>query len=125
MYDDFYFKTETEEIIGLCFEVHNNLGKGLLEIVYKDALQHEFDINSIFYEREKQFNVEYKGKILEHKFSADFIAFGKIILEIKSVSCLIDQHYSQIINYLRISKLKVGLVVNFGQDSVKVKRFAL
>jgi len=121
----FFFKAETEKIIGCCFEVHNYLGKGLLEIVYKDALEHEFQLCNIQNEREKEYVVNYKGKILAHKFNADFVVFDKIILEVKSVSNLVDQHYSQTLNYMRISKLKIGLVVNFGQDSVKIKRFAL
>jgi GxxExxY protein len=125
MVNEFCFKIETEQIIGYCFEVHNYLGKGLLEIVYKDALQHEFDLNNIPYNREKEYIINYKGKVLAHKFNADFVVFDKIIFEVKSVSNMVDQHYSQISNYLRISKLKIGLVANFGQDSVQIKRFAL
>jgi len=125
MFSEYYLNKETEKIIGCCFEVHNYLGRGLLEIVYKDALQHEFDLNKIPYNREKEFIINYKGKILDHKFNADFVVFDKIILEAKSVNNMVDQHYSQILNYLRVSKLRLGLAVNFGQESVKIKRFIL
>ncbi|HMS65888.1 MAG TPA: GxxExxY protein [Ignavibacteria bacterium] len=122
---EYLHKDETQKIIGLCYEVHNNLGKGLLEIVYKDALQYEFELNNIIYEREKECLVVYKGKILQHKFYADFVVANKVILEVKSVSNIVDQYYSQVINYLRISKLRIGLVVNSGSDSVQIKRIVL
>ncbi|MCD4820168.1 MAG: GxxExxY protein [Candidatus Cloacimonetes bacterium] len=84
------YKEESYQIIGKCFEVHNNLGAGFLEIVYKDALEYEFQKNGISYEREKEYTVNYKGKILSHKFYADFVIFDKIILEVKAVSDIND-----------------------------------
>ncbi len=82
-------QNETYKIIGLCMEVHNNLGKGFSEIVYKDALEIEFKDAGIHYQREKEYSVNYKGIILPHKFYADFVVFGNIILEIKSVKILL------------------------------------
>ena len=73
------YKDESYKIIGLCMEVHNNLGKGFLEIVYKDALEYEFEQANIPYEREKEYPVNYKGIILPHKFYADFVVYDKII----------------------------------------------
>src|SRR5438105_15029849 len=90
---------ETYTIIGLCFEVHKILGKGLLEVVYKDALELEFQMNNIPYNREKVYTIMYKGHELKHKFQADFIVYDKIILEVKSCKNLIEEHFSQTINY--------------------------
>jgi len=84
------YKEESYDIIGKCMEVHNNLGAGLLEIVYKDALELEFQRAGILYEREKEYVVNYKGVILPHKFYADFVVYDKIILEIKAVYCRIN-----------------------------------
>jgi len=78
-------------LIGKCFEVHNNLGPGFLEIVYKDALEYEFQMANISYEREKEYIVNYKNIILPHKFFADFVIFDKIILEVKAVSGIADE----------------------------------
>ncbi|MDQ3019809.1 MAG: GxxExxY protein [Bacteroidota bacterium] len=125
MENEFFYKEETQRIIGLCYEVHNILGKGLLEIVYKEALQYEFELNGIIFEREKEYLIEYKGKILEHKFHADFVVFNKVILEIKSCSNLVEQHFSQVINYLRISKTKIGLLIILDKIQFKSKRFAV
>ncbi len=77
------YKEESYQIIGKCFEVHNNLGPGFLEIVYKDALEYEFRKANIPFEREKEYVVNYKTITLPHKFYADFVVFDNIILEIK------------------------------------------
>ncbi len=123
--DYFPFKNETHTIIGICMEVHRLLGKGLLEIVYKDAVEYELKLKNISYEREKEFSVEYKDITLPHKFYADFVIYNSIILEIKAQRSLIDEHYAQIHNYLKISKCKIGLVLNFGEPSLKFKRIIL
>ncbi len=94
------YKKESYNIIGRCLEVHNNLGAGFLEIVYKDALEFEFRKMGIPFEKEKQYFVNYKGKILPHKFYADFVIYDKIILEVKSVSGIADVFIAQAINYL-------------------------
>lgn len=106
-------------------EVHKHLWKGLLEVVYKDALEHEFKLNNIEYQREKEYSVLYKGVTLPHKFFADFIVHDKIILEVKCCKSFADEHYSQVINYLGISKCSVGLIVNFGTSSLQTKRLIL
>jgi len=119
------YKEESYNIIGKCFEVHNNLGAGFLEIVYKDALEYEFRKAGILYEREKEYTVNYKGKILPHKFYADFVIFDKIILEIKAVSGIADEFIAQAINYLKVSDNKLALIVNFGELKLKYKRIVL
>ncbi len=103
-------------------EVHNNLGHGFAEIVYKDALEIEFRNAKIPFHREKEYPVNYKGLILPHKFYADFIVFDKIVLEIKGVSSIHDEHIAQAINYLKVSKNQVALVVNFGESKLNFRR---
>ena len=115
-------QNETYKIIGLCMEVHNNLGKGFSEIVYKDALEIEFKDAGIDYQREKEYSVNYKGIILPHKFYADFVVFGNIILEIKSAKNIIDEHIAQALNYLKVSQNKVALIENFNNDKLQYKR---
>ena len=116
---------ESYEIIGICMEVHRILGRGFLEIVYKDALEYEFDVRGIPYEREKKYEVPYKEIILSHKFQADFVVFDEIILEVKAQKGIVDEHYRWVINYLAISKCNLGLLVNFGEDSLVTKRLIL
>lgn len=115
-------KKETYELIGIAMEVHRYLGNGFDEIVYKDALQEEFNRRKIAFEREKEFEIEYKGIILPHHYFADFVIENKIILEVKSQAGIHEEAVPQVINYLAASKLKVGLIVNFGEGSLKYKR---
>ena len=119
------YKDESYQIIGICMEIHKILGRGLSEIVYKDALEYEFSKNKILFEREKEFNVSYKDVILNHKFYADFVVSGKIILEIKALEKLTEEAKKQTLNYLGISKLKLGLLINFGESSLKYDRILL
>ena len=119
------YKEESYKIIGICFEVHNNLGPGFLEIVYKDALEYEFKKANIPYEREKQYDVDYKGITLQHNFYADFVIYNKIILEVKSVKYLVDEFIARTINYLKCSNNKLGLLVNFGELKLNSKRIVL
>jgi GxxExxY protein len=118
-------KDECYQIIGKCMEVYNNLGAGLLEIVYKDALEHEFSIADIIYEREKMYEVNYKGIFLPHKFYADFVVNDKIILEIKGTNGISSESVAQAINILKISKNRLALIVNFGESSLRYKRVVI
>ena len=120
--DKYPLQQESYQIIGICMEVHRILGKGLLEIVYKDAIEYEFKQKNIPYEREKQFKIEYKNIVLPHFFYADFVVFDKIILEVKAQKGIVDEHYSWVINYLAVSKCPLGLIVNFGENSMVTKR---
>lgn len=123
--ENFYLKDETYEIIGLCMEVHKILGKGFNEIIYKEALQYEFIKKKIPFEREKEYNIEYKDIVLSKRYFADFVIFDEIILEIKAISQLTSSDIGQTLNYLACSKNKIGLVINFGEDSLKYRRVAL
>ena len=120
---DLLFKDETYNIIGKCMEVHNNLGHGFLEIVYKDALEYEFRKSKIKFNREVRYDVNYKSVILPHNFFADFVVYDKIILEVKALSKgFADEHIAQCINYLKVSGNKLALLVNFGELKLNYKR---
>lgn len=116
------YKDESYSIIGKCMEIHNNLGPGFLEVVYKDALEYEFKKNGIPFQREKEFEVTYKDTILPHKFYADFVVFDKIILEVKAVDRIHKAFIAQAINYLAVSGLKLAIIVNFGEMQLASKR---
>lgn len=122
--EDFLHKDKTYQIIGILFEVHKNLGKGFSEIVYKDAIEYEFSLQNIPFEREKEFSVKYKETTLKHKFYADFVVYNDIILEIKTVDCFNNTHYNQCLNYLKISNNELALLVNFNSVSLEYKRIA-
>ncbi len=122
---DLIHKEEAYKIIGICMEVHNNLGAGFLEIVYKDALEFEFLRAGILYEREKEYVVNYKGTVLPHKFYADFVVFDKIILEVKGMAGIANEHVAQAINYLKVSGNKLALIVNFGEIKLTHRRIVL
>lgn len=109
-----YYKQESYNIIGAAMEVYNNLGHGFLESVYQEALEREFVARGIPYEREKELTISYKGKPLQQTYRADFVCYGKIIVELKAVSELNDSHRSQVYNYLHATGFKLGLLLNFG-----------
>jgi GxxExxY protein len=124
--ENFPLKTETYQIIGICMEVHRILGHGFLEIVYKDAIEYEVRQKSISYFREKEYLIDYKKAILPHRFYADFVLFDNIILEIKAAEAGIsDVFTAQILNYLRASGCKIGIIANFGKSSLEYKRLIL
>ena len=125
MYQDLIFKEENYKIVGICMEVHRILGGGLAEIVYKDALEYEFQQNGIPYKREKEYPVPYKTIILPHKFYADFVVYDNIILEVKAVSAIIDDHIAQTINYIKLTKGRLGIIANFSNTSLQHKRLVV
>ena len=118
-------KEEFYKINGLCMEVHRILGNGLLESVYKDALEYEFKKNEIDFIREKEYKIIYKDIVLGHKFYADFVLMDNIILEVKAVSRIIDEHIKLTLNYLAISKCRLSIIANFGNPSYEFKRLVL
>lgn len=125
MTEKIIYKEESYKIIGICMVVHSILGKRHSEVVYKDALEYEFQKAKIPYSREKQYKIRYKEIILPHHYNADFVIYDKIILEVKAIECLTNSHIKQTLNYLAASKLKMGLLVNFGEDSLTYKRIVL
>ena len=122
---DIIYKIESYKIIGICMEVHNQLGPGFIEIVYKDALEYEFKKGNIPFERGKEYSFNYKGILLSHKFYADFVVFNKIILEVKAVSAISDEFMARSLNYLKISSNKLAIVVNFGESRLNYRRIVL
>lgn len=116
------YKEQSYKLIGICMEIHRELGMGFREIVYKDALEFELRINKIRYEREKQFKIRYKNIILPHKYYADFIIEDSIVLEVKSTSMIVNNFVAQTINYLKASGLQLGIIANFGERSYRSKR---
>lgn len=114
----------TRKIIKACMNVHNELGCGFLEPVYQEALEKEFILQNIPYEREKLLPIIYKGIKLEKEYFSDFVCFGKIIVELKAVTELVKAHKAKVINYLKAANLEIGLLVNFGQNSLKWERIS-
>lgn len=114
----------TYKLIGIGMEIHRILGYGLAEVVYKDAFEYELKQQHIPYEREVKYEVVYKGIVLPHYYFADFVINNEVILEAKAQAGIHEQAVPQVINYLAISKLPVGLLLNFGEGSLRYKRLA-
>ena len=114
------------KIIGAAFKVYNNLGHGFLETVYQEALEIEFGRQGIPFEREKELCVIYDGVQLKQTYKADFVCYGKIIVELKAVSELLDAHRSQVYNDLHATGYRLGLLLNFGcSDELEKERIVL
>ena len=112
----------TYKIRGCIFEVANTLGHGFLEQVYEHALAIEFEMQGLAYKRQHPIQVFYKGR-LAGNYIADFLVEDLVLLELKACSALLPQHEAQLLNYLRATGIEVGLLVNFGQSKVEIKRF--
>jgi GxxExxY protein len=117
------YKQEVFQLVGLCIEIHRELGKGHDEVIYKDALVVELTRAGIPFLREKNYEITYKGVVLPHY--ADFVIWDKILFEAKAVEKLTDSHIKQVLNYLAASQIRVGLLVNFGADMLEWKRLIL
>jgi len=119
--NNFLFKELTYAIIGAAMEVHRLLGAGFLESVYEEALAHEFDLRGIPYLRQAKLAVRYKG-IVAGEFRADFLVDGKVVVELKAVKSLTEGNEAQLLNYLKGTDCRVGLLLNFGARSLQYKR---
>lgn len=108
--NNFLYKNECFKIIGSCMAVHSELGCGFHEAVYQEALEYEFEVNSIAFQRESKIDINYKEKLLHKNYMADFICFDEI-------------HAAHILNYLKATKKKVGSLINFGTNSLQYKPF--
>jgi GxxExxY protein len=107
-------KEESYRIMGACFEVYKLKGCGFLEAVYQECLEVEFGLQGILFQPQVQLALTYKGRPLKQRYAPDFVCCGKIILELKAVSQLNDEHRAQVHNYLRATGYKLGMLVNFG-----------
>lgn len=122
---ELYKQEEYYKVIGLCMEVHRILGGGLLEAVYKEALEIEFTNHNIPFEREKEFIIEYKGHTIKKRFYADFVVYENIILEVKATKLIAEDNIAQTLNYMNITKSKLGILANFSPKSLHHKRVVL
>ena len=120
------FETETHAILGSCFEVYREKGCGFREDVYQECLELEFADRGIPSVSRPPHQLDYKGRILRKHYEPDFICFGEVILEIKACKHIEDAHRAQLMNYLRATRRRVGLLVNFGHyPKEQYERFAL
>ena len=120
------FKNECYNIVGACFEVYKEKGCGFLESVYQECLEIEFEYQKIPYIPQFPIQLSYRGKILAQTYKPDFLCYDSIILEIKAVSEISDEHRAQVINYLKATGNRVGYLVNFGSaNALEWKRMVL
>ena len=122
---DLLYADETYAIIGACMEVHRHMGHGFLEAVYSEALMAEFEERDIPYEINKELTIEYKGSPLLKRYYADFVCFDKILIELKAVEKIAPPHIAQVLNYLKATKMSLGIIANFGEASFNYKRIIL
>jgi len=120
------YKQESYLITGAIFEVYKELGSGFLEAVYQDCLSREFSRQKIPFTAQPELTIWYKDEPIAHTYKPDFICFEKIIIELKAVTELSPIHRAQLVNYLKITRLNLGLLVNFcSHPKVQIERFAL
>lgn len=120
------YRDESYRIMGACFEVYKEKGCGFLEAVFQECLEFELGDQGIPFVAHPSLQLAYKGRLLKQTYSPDFLCFGKIVLEIKAVSALSDEHRAQVHNYLRATGHRLGLLVNFGHfPKVEFERIAL
>jgi GxxExxY protein len=116
------YKDESFKIIGACMRVHAAMGNGFLEAVYQEALEDELQKQDISFESQKKLALYYNDKKLKKFYKADFLCYDKIILELKAVDYLSVNMRDQLMNYLKATKTRLGLLVNFGKKSLEYKR---
>ena len=121
---DLILKDEAYAIVGAAIEVHRELGSGFLEAVYQEALQMELHERGIPFEAQKPLRIQYKGQMLRKDYCADLLCYGQIVVELKALDRLSGNEESQILNYLKATGLRLGLLINFGgQRKLEWKRF--
>jgi GxxExxY protein len=119
------FKEESYKIVGACFEVYREKGCGFVEPVYQECMEMELRLQGVVYVAQKPLPLEYKGSPLRCTYQPDFVCFEKIILELKAVKDLVDEHRAQVQNYLKATGFQLGLLVNFGHyPKIEIERIA-
>ncbi len=108
------YKEDTYKIIGACFEVYKDKGNGFVEPVYQECLELEFGLQGIPFSAQETLRLSYKGRELRQCYVPDFMCYGRIIVELKAVTQVTDEHRAQVLNYLKATGHRVGLLVNFG-----------
>lgn len=111
---DLLYKEETYKIIGACFEVYKEKGNGFLEQVYQECLEMELSLQGIPFSAQAALRLRYKGRELKLRYVPDLVCYEKIIVELKAASQLTDEHRAQVLNYLKATGYRVGLLMNFG-----------
>ena len=124
MPEDFQYKQETHELIGCAMEVHRHLGHGLQEKPYENALIIELGLHNITWQQQPSFDIEYKGQKVG-QYIPDLIAFGKIVIDTKTIPNITDREVGQMLTYLRVTQLPVGLIINFANQSLEWRRIVL
>ena len=120
------YRSEVFAVVGAAMEVHTILGPGFLESVYQEAFEIELAARNLPFEPQKELRIFYKGRCLEKSYIADFVAFGGIVVEIKALERLSSREEAQLLNYLKATDFKVGLLINFGSvGRLEWKRMAL
>ena len=124
--DEFLMREESYRLLGACFEVYNEQGFGLAEEIYQESLGIEFQLQVISNVEKPALSCMYKDRVLRKVYVPDFVVFDKIILELKAVSALTEEHFGQLLNYMRISRSPIGYLANFGKrGGLEHKRFVL
>ena len=120
--NDLLFKSECYKIIGAAMTVHRELGNGFLEAVYQEAMEIELKEQKIPFEAQQPLIISYKGRLLKKQYIADLVCYDKITVELKAISDLNSEHESQVLNYLKATGYQLGLLINFGQESLEFRR---
>ena len=120
--DEFLYKDLTYKIIGIAMEIHRELQSGFLEAVYEEVLGKELKKAKIPFKNQVRIDIYYKGEKLNKQYQADFIIDKKVLVELKGISKITDIERAQVINYLKATGLKVGLIINFGGKSLDWER---
>lgn len=120
------YKEESFSIIGTAFKVYNEMGCGFLEPVYQECMELELSKQEISFASQKQLSLKYDGIKLKQTYKTDLICYDKIIVELKAITNILDEHRAQVLNYLNATKIKLGLLVNFGSHpKLEYERFVL
>ncbi len=114
MPDDLLHRDECYRIIGACMAVHKDKGNGFVEPVYQDALEIELELAGIPFAAQRNYQIHYRDRPLKHSYTPDLLCYDKIIVELKAAKALTDEHRAQLLNYLKVTGLQLGLLVNFG-----------
>ena len=126
MTDNIIYKDESYAINGAAFSVYKEMGNGFLESIYQECLEYELTDRKIPFISQPKLDLFFKGRLLKQKFIPDFICYDKIVVELKAVKTISVEHEAQVLNYLKSTKMKLGLIVNFGNyPKVVIKRYAL
>ena len=114
MKDELLYRDECYRLIGACMAVHQDKGNGFVEPVYQDAMEIELELSGIPFDPHRNYPIHYRGRLLKHTYTPDLLCFDKIVLELKAAKCLTDEHRAQVLNYLKVTGLQLGLLINFG-----------